>query len=389
MRLEEINRRLAEIKSETEQRGEQMSAEDLKKLKDEADKLIAERKQIMEQAEQRTQLLSAIAAGSTGTPVGGVLPTAPDTRAPVVDVRETPEYRVAWLKQMQGKDLSDAEKRDLNSGAASVGSVVPIMTQNEIITKIKETCPLLDEITLLHVAGNVTFAVENSVADAAVHTENGLVTASSDTLVSVNLAGYEIVKTVRISKTVKTMSVNAFEQWLVDMLTDKIAYAIEDLIVNGTGTNEPKGIKNATTYTDTVNGVDFAGTHITYAELIELISYLPSRHARTAKFYMHRTTMWQELANIRDDGKYPVLKDEGGGKWSCMGYMIVLSDAFTTGEIYFGNAKMIVGNLAEDVNVAASEHSGFNYNAIDYRGAAIFDCDCADAAAFVKGAASL
>jgi HK97 family phage major capsid protein len=173
------------------------------------------------------------------------------------------------------------------------------------------------------------------------------------------------------------------------MLTDKIAYAVEEYIAGGSGTNEPKGIKYATTYTDTVNGVDFAGTHITYAELIELISYLPSRHARKAKFYMHRTTMWQELANIRDDGKYPVLKDEGAVKWSCMGYMIVLSDAFTTGEIYFGNAKMIVANLAEDVNVAASEHSGFNYNAIDYRGTAIFDCKCADEAAFVKGAASL
>lgn len=387
MRIKEIEARLAAIKKEIDTRGAELKAEELNALEQETKELTEERAGLIAAAEKRNGILDAIAKGA-GVSMRAFEDPERTSAAPK-SVRDSAEYRSAFMKRLMGIPLNEAEQRDMTSAANSVGVVVPTATQNEIIKKIKETAPLMDEITLLHVAGNVTFAVEGNVADVnSVHTEAGLITASEDTLVSVHLAGYEIVKLVRISETVRTMSVNAFEIWLVEMLSEKIAYAIEYFIVKGNGTNQPKGI-DALTYTDGTNAVAYAGAKPTVAEIQELISYLPSRHARKAKFLMHRSTLWTDIAPLRDDAKAPILHGDGAGAFTIYGYPVMFSDSVDAGDIFFGNYKMIVGNLAQDVNVKASEHSGFSYNAIDYRGTAIFDCDIADTGAFVKGAATL
>lgn len=385
--IKEIEARLTAIKQEIDTRGAEMTDEELGKLERETAELTEERAGLIAAAERRNGILDNIRRGA-GTVVRGFNDPSADPVEPV-NVRDSAEYRSAFMKRLMGLPLNEVEQRDMTTAANSVGVVVPTATQNEIIKKIKETAPLMDEITLLHVAGNVTFAVEGSVADVTgVHSEGGAITASEDTLVSIHLAGYEIVKLIRISETVRTMSVNAFEAWLVDMLSEKIALAIEYFIVKGTGSNQPKGV-DALTYVDGTNGVDYAAAKPTAAEIAELIGYLPSRHARKAKFLMHRSTLWNDLMPIRDDAKAPIVQGNGAGGYSVYGYPVMFSDSVDTGDIFFGNFKMIIGNLAQDVNVKASEHSGFTYNAIDYRGTAIFDCDVADDGAFVKGAATL
>ena len=303
------------------------------------------------------------AAGGSGNEVHGV---------------ETKEYRAAYLGRLMGRNLSDTEKRDL----ASANSVVPVMTQNAIITKIKEIVPLLNEVTLLNVAGNVTFAVEGTVADAALHTENAAITSASDTLVTVTLGGYEIVKLLRISATVKTMSIDAFENWLSEMLARKVAEQVENFIINGTGSSQPNGIATA------ASGAVTLSATVTAANITAMIAALPSRFARNAKFLMNRKTFWAAIMPIRDDGKAPIVRGEGAGSYNIWGYPVLLSDFVADDTVFFGDMKMVVANLADDIKVDSSEASGFAYNAIDYRGTAIFDCDIADATAFVKGTKS-
>ena len=53
---------------------------------------------------------------------------------------------------------------------------------------------MLNEVTLLHVKGAVKFAIEDTNNAAAIHTENASITAAADTLTTVSLSGYEIVK---------------------------------------------------------------------------------------------------------------------------------------------------------------------------------------------------
>lgn len=388
MRLQEIEKRLAEIKNIITTRGAELTTAELAELEKEVNALTEERVAILDAAEKRNALLANI-AGNTENGATVVRSFAGSTeKTEDEEARFKRSYRNAFIKRLMGRKLTEVEQRDFSSAADSAGAVIPEETENMVITKLKEIAPLMDEITLLNIAGSVKFAVEGTINDAAIHTENGAITAASDTLVTVTLAGYEIVKLVRISATVATMSVNAFEAWLTDMLAEKIAEVIENCIINGDGSDEPAGIESITFVANT-NAVDYASTKPTTAELYKLIGLLASRHARRAKFVMNRKTLWDDIMPLRDDAKAPICKEDGRGGYVIMGYPVKLSDMATVGAVYFGNLKAIVGNLAQGIKVDASAASGFAYNAVDYRGTAIFDCKVSDNAAFVKGAATI
>ena len=301
----------------------------------------------------------------------------------IKNVYETKEYRNAWLKRLQGNPLNEVEMRSVGSNNVDV---IPTDTLNKIITKAKAIAPLMDEITLLHIAGNVKIGIEGTVNDASLHAQNATITPSGDTVLSVSLGAYEIVKLVSISATVKTMAVPAFEEWLTEQIARKIAEKIEGYIVNGTGSSEPKGV-NAETYVAGTNAVKFASaTAVTYDEIVTMISLLPQRHNANAKFYMNRKTLWGQVAKVKDDSKYPVFNQLNN---TIMGYPVVNSDEYADGEIFFGDMKCYYGNLSQDIKVESSEQSGFRNNAIDYRGTALFDGKVADTTGLIKGASNI
>lgn len=381
-RLTEIETRMAAIKTELDAEGADLDA-----LETEVRSLNDEKAKINEAIEKRNSILADVDKN------GKIIKTF-EERKPNMEfenmTREeiiaSAEYRSAWLKTLQRKDLTEVEKRSV--AATNVSGAIPTQTSDQIISKVVQMAPLLGEVTLLHVAGNVNFAVEGTNNAAAIHTENALIDAAADTLVTVSLAGYEIVKLIRISATVQTMTINAFEGWLTDMLAEAIARKIEYYLIYGSGTGQPKGVQYANTWSDTSNGVDWAGATPTFAEICELISYLGGGYARNAKFLMNHKTFWTDIQAIRDDGKAPIVAKDGDG-YRILGFPVLFSDYCADGEIFLGDFKKIVANLAQDISVAASADSGFAYNAIDYRGTAIFDCDIAVAGAFVKGEATL
>ena len=246
MRIKEIEARLAAIKQEIEQRGDAMTAAEIDALEQETTQLTEERAGLIAAAEKRNGILDNIAKGAgvvsrSFQQNNGDGDTAPD------DPFGTPEYRSAWLKNIRRLPLNDAEKRAFSNASGAGAEVIPTQTANEIISKVKTLAPMLNEVTLLHVKGAVKFAIEGTNNAAAIHTENASITAAADTLTTVSLSGYEIVKLVQISDTVMTMSITAFESWIVNMLAEAIARKVEDLLINGTGSSQPKGIENAIT----------------------------------------------------------------------------------------------------------------------------------------------
>jgi HK97 family phage major capsid protein len=234
MNLEQVVARLAELDEEVR------SAEEVEAIdaaKEEKGKLL-ERKAELEELEQRKANALALEKDASAAKVIDVHKEEERTMDKITAA--SPEYRSAWLKRMMGKELDEVEQRSI--AASGVAGAIPTQTSEKIFTKIREMAPLLDEVTLLHVAGNVNFAVEGTNNDAALHTENAELTAQADTLVTVSLGGYEITKLVRISKTVQTMSINAFEGWLADLIAENIANKIEYYLIMGNGSSQPKGI---------------------------------------------------------------------------------------------------------------------------------------------------
>lgn len=299
--------------------------------------------------------------------------------------RDSAEYRNAWLKNLQGNPLSEVEQRDMV--VAGVPGAIPTQTSENLFSKMVKLAPMLSEITLLRVAGNINFETEGVRNAAAQHTENGTITGATDTLVKVSLTGYEYNKLLYVSKTVQTMSVNAFEGWLVDMLAEDIAAAIEDQIINGTGSSAPKGVEKANTWATASNLVVCTGTFVvTYADVLNMIAKLPARYDANAKFLASKAMVYQGLANIVDKNGRPVLVNDAVGAYpfKVLGYPVIVSDKVAEKTLYLGDYKKVVGNLAQDVIVEKDASAGFASNSIAYRGGAIFDCNIALADAFVK-----
>lgn len=378
MRIKEIEARLAAIKQEIEQRGAEMTAAEIDALEQETSQLTEERAGLIAAAEKRSGILNTIAQGAGIVSRSFTQQTATEEND---DPVASPEYRSAWLKQLRRLPLSDAEKRAYSNVTGAGAEVIPTQTANEIISKIKTLAPMLNEVTLLHVKGAVKFAVEGTNNDAAIHAENAAITAAADTFTTVTLTGYEIIKLVQISDTVMTMSIAAFESWIVNMLADAIARKIEDLLINGTGSNQPKGIDKANTWGATNSVSVGASASLTAANVQALIGLLNAGYDRNAKFAMSKKTLFTDFMPLQDNSKNHIVTVQGNA-YFVYGYPVLLSDYVKDHEAFLGDFKKVCANLAE--NIGVKNAYDINTNSYKYSGIAIFDCQPAIGEAIVK-----
>lgn len=387
MTMEQIVTRLAEL---DEQVRAATDADAVNKAAAEKSELLT-RKGELEDLQQRKQTALDIQSGIVRPQILEVRKETKMENLTQDDVLASKEYRTYWLKGLQNA-LTDVEKRaNENWASATALGAIPTITSGLFLEKMKQTAPLLDEISLYRVPGNFTMAVEGTRAAAAIHTENAMITAADDTTTAVTLGGYEIAKLARVSKIVQKMGVAEFEQFLVNTLGGDIGRLIENYLVTGNGTTQPEGIEQAyATWTNDTNGVEWASSNTpTAAELMELIGYLEGSYAPGAKFLMNHKTFWTKIMILRDDAKYPVVNVDGQQKL-LMGFPVIFSSYVPDYTMYFGNfQKAVYGNFSEDINVAVSEHAGFNYNSIAYRASCIFDSKVALAEALVKGATTI
>jgi HK97 family phage major capsid protein len=378
MRIKEIEARLAAIKKEIEERGDAMKAEEIDALEKETKELTEERAGLIAAAEKRNGILDNIAKGA------GIVSRTFEQKQDNADPDDpfgTPEYRSAWLKNLRRLPLTDAEKRAYANASGTGAEVVPTQTANEIISKVKKLAPMLNEVTLLHVKGAVKFAVEGTNNDAEIHKENAAITAAADTLTTVTLTGYEIIKLVQISDTVMTMSIAAFERWIVDMLAEAIARKVEDFFINGTGSSQPKGIDKANTWgAENSVTVTKAGS-LTAANVQTLIGLLNAGYDRNAKFAMSKKTLFTDFMPLQDNSKNHIVTVQGNN-YFVYGYPVLLSDYVKEHEAFLGDFKKVCANLAENINVKNAYD--IDTNSYKYSGIAIFDCTPAIGEAFVK-----
>jgi len=355
-----------------------MKAEEIDALEKETKELTEERAGLIAAAEKRNGILDNIAKGA------GIVSRTFEQKQDNADPDDpfgTPEYRSAWLKNLRRLPLTDAEKRAYANASGTGAEVVPTQTANEIISKVKKLAPMLNEVTLLHVKGAVKFAVEGTNNDAAIHKENAAITAAADTLTTVTLTGYEIIKLVQISDTVMTMSIAAFESWIVDMLAEAIARKVEDFFINGTGSSQPKGIDKANTWgAENSVTVTKAGS-LTAANVQTLIGLLNAGYDRNAKFAMSKKTLFTDFMPLQDNSKNHIVTVQGNN-YFVYGYPVLLSDYVKEHEAFLGDFKKVCANLAENINVKNAYD--IDTNSYKYSGIAIFDCTPAIGEAFVK-----
>lgn len=374
MTLEEIKTELRTL-SDKLSSNEEMTEEELSQVEARIEELENEKKSVVALAEKRSATLNKVKNG-----MGNVVETEEERKE---EKNMKAEYRTAFFKKLLGKELTEEERALTTSSSA----VIPTETSEKIFDKMVKLVPLLDEIELFHVPGNLKFAVETTRSEAGYHTQNstGINVDATAVLTEVSLGGYEFTKLIQVSDSILQMSIDDFEDWLVRMLAESIATKIEYEIINGTGSGTVKGI-NALTYTSS-NGVQYNGsTGLTGANVRTAVGLLPAGYDKGAKFLMDKKTLFNQFMGLQDNAKHDLVRVEGNN-YFIYGYPVILSDEVTTGVAFLGNFKKYVGNLNRDIEV--KKDFDIDSNSYKYLGVGIFDGKPACEDAFIKIATSL
>lgn len=380
-RLQEIEKRKLEIRSLLES-GQEV---DLDGLETELRELDSERQKI----EKRAAIAAGIQAGTV--PANPILqPAAPQQRSFEAlnkdELLATPEYRSAFLKNLQGKRLTDVEERALTTTAGSAGSAVPTTTLNLIIDKLRQVSVLFPMINVTYIPGNLSLVVANAKNASAWKTEGTDGTAADDTVINVNLAGYELIKLVEISAAASAMTIDAFESYIAAEIGRQMSIAIENAILNGSGTGQPTGILSGITWTTGSNRIDWGTGAVGYDNIVDGLALLPTMYHNEAVFVMNRKTLFSGIRKIKDTQGHPLFtyNPQDRAAMTILGYSVVMDDYIPDDTILICNPSYYYMNFSQPVELSASREAGFKSGKVTYRGLAVVDGKPALSEAFVK-----
>ena len=331
---------------------------------------------IRETAEKRSRLISRIAAGEAGKTIRKFEePAKEETKMFELDSKE---YRSAFLKKLQGKPLTAEERTAVTATAA-----IPTETMNQIVHKLEEN-PLIAAVDLTHIPGYVSYPAEDTINDAAWVAMGTASTDSADTLAAVNLGAYKLIKTVEIGADVSAMSIDAFEEWLVARLANKIEKAVDAGILNGGGSTsgECLGIKTSKTTAD----YKYTKAAMTWKDLCAIIGKLPGQYHNGASFVLPPALFFGEVLGMTDStGNRVVVNDpQEPRKYNVLGFPCIVDGNAATDEVYFGDLKAYKFNFAKDPEVKSSEDAEFRKGSNVWRAMALADGKLADQNAIIR-----
>ena len=310
MNLKEIEARIAEIKNELETRAAELTVEESNKLVDEAEQLNEQRKALVEAAEKRNAALANIAAGEGKTvrtfaaPNGAAADEDDDKYASMA-------YRKAFMQYVTRGTAIPAEYRtDANTKTTDVGNVIPTTVVDQIISKLENVGGILALVTKTAYKGGVAIP-KNTVKPVATWVAEG---AGSDkqklAVGSVTFAYHKLRCAVSVSLEVDTMSIAAFEAYLVRVIVEAMTKKLEESIIKGSGSGEPTGIINTTADTgDTIATVNVAA--LSYATLIDAEAELPEEYEGNAKWCMSKKT-FMGFIGLTDEQGQPIARVNHG-----------------------------------------------------------------------------
>lgn len=316
---------------------------------------------------------------------------------PTENVFESAEYRSAFYKTMLGQKLTDLEQRTFNHAmeqqeaerradafntTTNSAAVLPTTTLNEVINKARTMGGLMAHCRNFNIPTNIKVPIGTPSSKAQWHVEGAPVESEKATTATVSFAGYEIIKIFSISAAAKKMSVQAFEAYMVDELTNCVMEAIADALVNGTGSGQGTGLVTGITW-DGTNSLDLTGD---YKDFTKALAKLKRSYAAGAKFAMNNATLYNHVYSLVDSNKRPIFiadpKNESIGY--ILGKEVIIDDNIEDGTIILGNFQYMGYNIPQGILLEVSRESSFKSGLIDYRAMAIADTKPLVTEAFIK-----
>jgi HK97 family phage major capsid protein len=340
------------------------------------------------------------------------------------EARATKEYRTAFFKILQkGHSSLQPEERQIlqmgnslsngrnipelrfTSATGSAGAAIPQITLNLVVQKLLVISAVYPFISKYNLMGNLKIPIENITNDAAWTSEGTTVNPGDDSLGNVALQAYDLIKAVQVSRVVEQMAVDAFETFIVDKLFSKLMEAVENAIINGTGSGMPTGILNAITWgsgNQVIYGKSGQGLlGLTYDTFPQIKALLKSPYHSRAFWVMSSNTLYNGVCAIKDALGRPVFLENP--QWGLtaangpqtdynlspiagrlLGNPVIMSPYIADETILFGDLRFYHFNMSVDVLIEKSLHFGFASNDAWYKGWLLGDGNVSQQEAFVS-----
>lgn len=307
------------------------------------------------------------------------------------------EYRSAFFKTMLGQKLSDVEQRTFNrameqqdiehradsfASSSNSSAVLPEQTLNEVIKKARTQGGLIAHVRNFNMPTKIRIPIGTPTDRAMWHTEGEYVEAEKPDTAFVQFEGNEILKVFSISVKAKTMSISAFESYLVEELTNAVVETIDYALINGTGVNQGEGILTGIKW-NAANSFDMTGA---YTDFTKALALLKRGYSAGAKFAMSNATLYNTVYSVMDNNNRPIFITDAQNETvgHILGKEVIIDDNIEDGTIILGDFNYMGYNLPEGVMLEQSRESSFRSGLVDYRAMAIADTRVLVDEAFVK-----
>lgn len=308
-----------------------------------------------------------------------------------VDEKEL--YKQAWAKYMMGMALTEDEKVVFNEvntrfhnsiqTANTHAVVIPDNVTEDIWKEAAELYPIIDDLNMTFVPGDLTILKEtDSGDDAAWYDEETEVADGDFAIGELNLTGCELAKAIPISWKLKKMSIERFIPYITSLLAEKMGAALAKGVVSGKGKPgigdtfkpEPLGIITALEAEEDTPQIIEYNSELSYEDLTNAMSKMKSGYKTGAAIYAKSDVIWNVLANLKDnDGRPLFIPDVTlGGVGRMFGLPVKEDDSIPDDAILFANVgRGYAINVNENMTIYTEDHVKARYT--DYMAYAIID----------------
>lgn len=252
------------------------------------------------------------------------------------------EYRKAFQQFVaKGTPIPAELRADENTLTTDVTSVIPPVVVNRIVEKLESTGMILPLVNRTSFAAGINIPT-SSVKPVATWVSEG---AGSDRQKKatgvITFTNFKLRCEISMSMEVSTMALSAFEAAFVRQVVEAMTKAIEQSIINGDGTTQPKGILRETP----AAGQAIEANALDYKLLVDAEAALPQAYENGSVWCMTKKTFMGFIGMV-DTAKQPIARINygigGAPERTLLGRTVVLcgdyidnfSDSLAVGKIF-------------------------------------------------------
>jgi HK97 family phage major capsid protein len=227
------------------------------------------------------------------------------------DQFDTPEYRSAFMDYVtKGVKSENLEFRaDATTGTGDIGAVLPTTILNKIVEKLKDHGRIWARVTKTSLQGGVEIPLSNAkpvatwVAAGTMSDKQKKATSGA-----ITFAYHKLQCRVAVELVAGTVALPVFEQTVTDNIYEAMIVALEEAIINGSGTGQPLGIVKDTAIPATQIIELAAADYSSYETWTELFGKLPRKYRNGAELILPDADWTKYIEGMTDSTGQPIAR---------------------------------------------------------------------------------